>query len=153
MKHAIKIIILFFFLSSVAKSEDLESLNQFLLVNGSVKLIDHLNVKNGSQNELHLQDDILKMGSKEKVTPHPVWTVKSLSEGEGVELYLKVGQHYFANNPISLLGLKKCSKSLASSGFAYKSNKNGTKTSFSWSCGSLGCSFWVKLGEGFSVCS
>ena len=153
MKHAIKIIILFFFLSSVAKSEDLESLNQFLLVNGSVKLIDHLNVKNGSQNELHLQDDILKMGSKEKVTPHPVWTVKSLSEGKGVELSLKIGQHYFANDLISLLGLNKCSESLANSGIAYKSHKNGTTTNFTWSCGSLGCSFRVKLGEGFSVCS
>ena len=152
MRHMTKVTLILLFLCSGARSESLESLSEFLLTNGSIKLIDHLGLENKNLNSLYLENELLIMGSDETVTPTLKWKLESLSGGTGIKLSLGTGYHYFANFPVPSLGLETCPVSGASSGVAYKTHRNGTTTRFSWSCGSSGCSFGVKLGEGFSTC-
>ena len=131
----------------------MESLSEFLLTSGSTELINSFELETNNQSYLHLENELLRMGSDETIEPTPQWKVERLSDGIGIKLSLEIGRHYFANYPVSSLGLETCAASGASSGIAYKTHQNGTTTSFAWSCGSSGCSFWLKLGEGFGPCS
>jgi len=153
MKFISKMLIIILFFCLDARAESLEGLNDFLLSNGAVELIGYLDLENSKQTSLDLENEILKMGGKEAVIPAPKWQLERLSTGIGVQLSLEGGQQYFANNPVATLGLEVCSDSGATSGVAYKTHLNGTSTSFAWSCGSQGCRFRVKLGEGFELCS
>ena len=144
------------FLVGQANAEGLSGLNDILQEQGAENLVAV--VRESSKTEegvasLALSNELHYMGKDGGVvSPSPTWTVTNFTEGTGVQLSLKVGHYYFHKSPKDELGLESCPHSGASSGTAYKVNSNGSFVSFTWSCGSMGCSYRARLGKGNSPC-
>ena len=156
MKLLYKFFIPIWFLCSSSHSETLEDLADLLSANGAGKLVEFVDSKTleiDTERYLFLENEIRQMGSQEIISPTPQWKLSKLLSGTGVALSLAQGHRYFTNNPVSTLNLEACPANLASSGIAYRTFQNGTLFSFTWSCGTAGCSYWAKLGEEFEVCS
>ena len=145
-----------FFLSGRVGAENISSLNVILQDQGIEKLIAVVREISKSEEGvdfLVLNDELHYMGKDGGiVSPSPVWKVTNSSKGVGVQLSLKIGHYYFQKSPKNKLGLESCSHSGATSGTAYKVNSNESYMSFSWSCGSMGCSYWIRFGKGESPC-
>lgn len=156
MKLVEKLVFPLLLFSAEARSEDLQSLSVFVDAHGVEELIDHVqltSIELEGVTYIELEDELRLQGSGEIIDPASKWKLESLSTGSGISLFLGHGYHYFSHFPVSALGLEECPASMASSGTAFKTHPNGTVVNFSWSCGSGGCSFWFKLGEGFPECS
>ena len=144
------------FLFEQASAESLSGSNDILQEQGAENLVAA--VRESSKTEegvasLALSNELHYMGKDGGVvSPPPNWTVTYFTEGTGVQLSLKVGHYYFHKSPKFELGLESCPRSGTSSGTAYKVNSNGSSVSFAWSCGSMGCSYRAKLGNGNSPC-
>lgn len=152
--NTVYFIILFVFCSEV-NAQSLASLDNILKSYGSSKLIENVlenSIKIEQKRLLSLTNELRQMGNEEIIQPTPLWKVQKLIDGKGVKLSLERGRYYFTTSPVKILKLKVCSNGGASSGSAFKINKNGTRLNFNWSCGSIGCSYWAKLGEGFESC-
>ena len=156
MKLTVNFIFLLLFVCADVRSESLESLSEFLDTNGTEELIE--SVQSASTEiqgitYLELENEFRQQGTGEVIKPNPKWKLESLTTGAGIRLSLGTTQHYFSTFPVSALNLDECPASGASDGKAFITYQNGTTFNFSWSCGSAGCSFWAKLGEGFPECS
>lgn len=146
----------FLFLCTEAQSKTLENLATFLGTHGTEKLIELTNqeaIENEGKRYLLLKNELRKMGNQEIVTPISKWELGNLSSGKGISISLTYKHNYLTNNPVSTLGLVECTTNLATSGIAYVNLPNSTVFNFTWSCGTLGCSYQAKLGEGFAICS
>ena len=140
-------------LSASVNAESLKGLSGILESKGVKALVESLNVVQGVD-VIHLElDDKLKiMGSDEVVSPSPKWKVVDFKKGNGLQLNLEVGHYYFESSPTKQLNLDSCTGSGATSGSAFKQFGNGAVLVYSWSCGSIGCSYNIKFGEKYSPC-
>jgi hypothetical protein len=143
MKLICKFAFSLIFICSNAQSKTLENLASILSNKGTNRLVEFVEseaLKISGDRYFILENEIREMSSQETLTPPPKWKISKLLYGEGVAISLDHGHHYFAKHPISILSLEMCPNNIVSSGSAYKKFKNNTLFSFSWSCGSAGCS-------------
>jgi len=153
MKSHFSVFIFLFMLSAAGNAENLKGLSGILESKGVKALVESLNIVQ-SVDVIYLElDDKLKiMGSDKVVTPRAKWKVVDFKKGNGLQFNLDVGYYYFESSPTKELNLDSCAGSGATSGSAFKQYGNGTVLVYSWSCGSIGCSYNIKFGEKYSPC-
>lgn len=153
MKSHFLVFFVLFMFSSIVNSESLKSLSSTLESKGINVLIESLNiVQNMNSTYIELDDKLKRMGNDKIVTPQPKWHVVDFKQGNGLQFNLAIGHYYFDSSPTKELNLEMCANSGASSGSAFKEFGNGTAFVYSWSCGSIGCSYSIKFGEKYSPC-